>query len=93
MSGPIKSGDLAEVISGALGLNSPNVGLIVRVQSFAGEHSLHGRIWLCEAEYAELAQAGINTPPGTAHFAQSWLKKIEPPKVGGKTSKGRLQHA
>ena len=79
MNTPIKAGDLAEVISGALGLNSPNIGLIVRVLAFRGEHSKFGRIWRCEAEYAELAQPGVNVPSGTADFAQDWLKKIEPP--------------
>mgnify|MGYP003504654704 CR=1 FL=1 len=79
MNSPIKAGDLCEVINGALGYESPNIGLIVRVLSFAGEHSKHGRIWRCEAEYTELSQPGIKVPPGTADFAQSWLKKIEPP--------------
>jgi hypothetical protein len=79
MSTPIKAGDLCEVISGLLGLNSPNIGLIVRVLAFRGEHSQHGRIWRCEAQYAELGQPGVNVPPGEADFAQDWLKKIEPP--------------
>ena len=79
MSQPIKAGDLCEVISGLAGAWSPNIGLIVRVLSFQGEHSLHGHIWRCEAEYAELGQPGINVPPGAADFAQGWLKKIEPP--------------
>ena len=79
MNRPIEAGCLAEVISGATGNQSPNIGLVVKVLSFAGDHSLHGRMWLCEAEYAELAQPGSNVKGGHAHFAQSWLKRIDPP--------------
>lgn len=79
MSDPIKAGDLAEVIDGMQGNASPNLGLIVRVLHYAGDHSRHGRIWRCEAEYAVLGQIGANVPPGAADFAQSWLRKIEPP--------------
>lgn len=79
-SGPIKAGDLCEVVDGAQGRASPNLGLIVRVLSYAGDHSVHGRIWRCEAEYAVLGQVGVNVPPGAADFAQAWLRKIEPPK-------------
>lgn len=82
---PIKAGDLAEVISGVRGLNSPNRGLIVRVLSQRGDHSQYGRMWRCEAQYAELTQPGVNVPPGVADFAQSWLKKIEPPPSASKT--------
>jgi hypothetical protein len=79
MSQPIKAGDMCRVISGLAGARSPNIGLIVTVVEYRGEHSLHGPIWRCQAEYAELGQPGVNVPPGTADFAQSWLKKIEPP--------------
>lgn len=86
MSSPIKTGDLAEVIGGARGKESPNVGLVVRVLSFRGEHSQFGRIWRCEAEYAELHQPGVNCPPGQADFAQDWLRKIEPPPITDSTT-------
>jgi hypothetical protein len=76
---PIKAGDLAEVISGMQGKSSPNLGLIVRVLAYRGDHSQYGRIWRCQAEYAELGQPGVNVPPGEADFAQDWLRKIEPP--------------
>ena len=79
MSEPIKAGDLAEVVDGLQGKDSPNLGLIVRVLTYVGDHSLHGRVWRCEAEYAVLGQVGVNVPPGVADFAQSWLRKIEPP--------------
>lgn len=74
----IKAGDLAEVIGGMNGTASPNLGLIVRVLQFRGEHSQFGRIWRCEAEYAELGQPGVGCPPGQADFAQDWLRKLPP---------------
>jgi hypothetical protein len=77
---PIKAGDHCDVIDGARGKESPNVGLRVVVKAYRGEHTVFGRIWRCEAEFAELHQPGIDCPPGQADFAQSWLKKVEPPK-------------
>lgn len=85
MSEPIKAGDLAEVVNGLWGKESPNLGLIVRVLSYVGDHSKFGRIWRCEAEYAVIEQIA-KVPPGTADFAQSWLRKIEPPAQEGTTT-------
>ncbi len=91
MNEPIKAGDLAEVIDGLEGKASPNLGLVVRVLSYMGDHSKHGRIWRCEAEYAVLGQPGgkidsegtflpgSGITPGIADFAQYWLRKINPP--------------
>jgi hypothetical protein len=84
---PIKAGDLCEVVDGLLGKASPNLGLIVKVASFVGEHSQFGRIWRCDAEYAERGQPGKDVPGGMADFAQSWLRKIEPPKVSDQVTK------
>jgi hypothetical protein len=81
MNEPIRAGDLAEVIGGLNGTASPNIGLAVRVLRYVGDHSVLGRIWRCEAEYAVLGQEGRDVPAGTADFAQSWLRKIEPPKA------------
>lgn len=79
MSKPIQAGDLCEVISGMLGEKSPNIGLIVTVVSLVGEHSQYGRIWRCEAEFAERGQAPTVKVPGVmSDFAQDWLRKIEP---------------
>lgn len=73
---------MAEVIDGLQGKASPNLGLVVKVVSFVGEHSKLGRIWRCDAEYAERGQAGTDkVPGGMADFAQSWLRKIEPPPI------------
>jgi hypothetical protein len=79
MTKPIQAGDLAEVVGGFFGSESPNLGLIVKVLSLRGQHSTFGNIWRCEAQYAELGQPGIGCPPGQADFAQHWLRKIEPP--------------
>jgi hypothetical protein len=79
MTEPLNSGDRCEVIDGLQGKDSPNLGLVVIVRSFVGEHSKFGRIWRCEAEYAERGQAGVNVPAGMADFAQAWLRKLPPP--------------
>jgi hypothetical protein len=84
----ITKGDLCEVIGGVLGAKSPNLGLIVQVLAYVGDDPVFGRIWRCEAQYAELwrNQEGANaghpnkTPPGQADFAQDWLRKL-PPKT------------
>jgi len=78
MSEPIKAGDRAEVVDGLLGKASPNLGLIVKVRACVGEHSKLGRVWRCEAEYAQRGQMGVNVPGGLADFAQSWLRKLPP---------------
>jgi hypothetical protein len=75
---PIHAGDRCEVIDGLLGKDSPNIGLVVVVISYVGDHSKYGRIWRCEAEYAERGQPGKNVPDGQADFAQSWLRKLPP---------------
>ncbi|HEV2606878.1 MAG TPA: hypothetical protein VGT79_02740 [Xanthomonadaceae bacterium] len=76
MNEPIKQGDLCEVIDGALGAASPNIGLRVVVIQRDGEHSKFGPMWLCEGD-AELAQPGTrDVPLGRAHYAQAWLKKV-----------------
>ena len=76
MNRPIQSGDLAEIICGALGSVGPNVGKQVRVGLLRGEHSQHGRIWRVHGE-------GLVTEYGAVgaelDCAQSWLRRIEPP--------------
>jgi hypothetical protein len=74
---PIQSGDHAEIIEGALGTKGPNVGKTVRVVSLRGEHSEHGRIWRVEGEGLISEYGAVGT---TVDCAQSWLRKIEPPK-------------
>ena len=96
----IKKGDLCEVIGGVMGEKSPNLGLIVQVLAYVGDDPTFGRIWRCEAQYAELwrNQEGATpnhpntTPPGQADFAQDWLKKIDPPaKTDSKSTNKDLE--
>lgn len=81
MNEPIKAGDLAEVINGMRGKDSPNIGLIVKVVHRVYECPTLGVIWRCEAEHAERAEHRPNVPGGLADFAQDWLRKIQPPPI------------
>ncbi|MDO9235540.1 MAG: hypothetical protein Q7U28_05830 [Aquabacterium sp.] len=80
---PIQAGDHAEIIEGALGTKGPNVGKTVRVACLRGEHSEHGRIWKVEGEGLISEYGAVGT---TVDCAQSWLRKIEPPKESSKNS-------
>lgn len=93
MSASVKAGDLAEVVGGLLGEKSPNLGLIVQVVNCVGEHSKFGRIWACDAEYAERGQTGTRDCAGLVDFAQDWLRKIEPSPTPAKVkSKELVEH-
>lgn len=83
MKQPIKTGDLAEVIGGMLGADSPNLGLVVLVGQRVFECSTYGPIWRCEAQYAVRgpSTATSKVPGGFTDFAQDWLRKIEPPAL------------
>lgn len=85
MSEPVKAGDMAEVVGGLGRGKSPNIGLRVSVVSLQGEH---GRVWRCTGDgIQQLTDAGTYAVTGWADFAQSWLRKIEPPS--GTSQKGR----
>lgn len=73
-----KQGDLAEVIGGALNLT--NVGKIVRVMNYRGEHSQYGPIWHCAAEDCELVTEYGGVGIG-ADFADDWLRPLPPEKT------------
>ena len=77
MREPIKSGDLAQIIEAALGTKGPNIGKIVRVGKLQGEHSVLGRIWRVHGEGLVTEYGAVGNE---ADCAQSWLRKIEPPK-------------
>lgn len=86
MNRPISSGDMARVIDGLTGKDSPNIGLIVTVGQKIYECPKLGNIWRCQAEYAEVIRHGKSgCPPGYGDFAQSWLKRIEPDAPPAKT--------
>ena len=78
MSEPIKTGDRATIIAGALGDKGPNVGKRVTVGSLRGEHSQHGRIWRVHGE-------GLITEYGFAgtevDCAAAWLRKDPPAPI------------
>lgn len=88
MKEPIKSGDLAEIIEGALGNQGPNIGKHVRVGLLQGEHSVYGNIWRVHGE-------GLTTEYGATgtelDCAQSWLRKIEPPKTPSESTKTKKE--
>ena len=69
----IKLGMLCRVIGGTDNLN---VGKIVKVTSFEGEHSQLGNIWRCTTQgkflVTEYGGVGIS-----ADFAEDWLEPIE----------------
>jgi hypothetical protein len=85
MREPIKAGDLCIVVNGLMGLDSPNIGLIVMVKQYVGDEQTLGRIWRCEAEYGERIQPRPNIPMGLLDFAQDWLRKIDPAPVDNRT--------
>lgn len=70
----IYQGVLCKVIGGTDNLN---VGKLVRVSSFQGEHSQYGRIWRCTAVGCSLVTeyGGVGI---SADFAQDWLEPIPP---------------
>ena len=78
---PLQAGDLAEVISGMLGDESPNKGLIVKVMHRVYECPQLGVIWRCEAEFGIQHDTTRTAAPGVLDFAQSWLRKIDPPAM------------
>lgn len=85
MKKPIQAGDLAEVIGGMLGAQSPNLGLIVKVKHRVFECPVLGVLWRCEAEFGVRARDDRpKVPSGQLDFAQDWLRKIEPPPLPDK---------
>lgn len=78
MSEPIKSGDICEVIDGAFGNDSPNIGKHVTVHGLRGEHSVYGRIWLCAGKNLVTEYGGYGTH---ADFAACWLRKLPPDPI------------
>ena len=82
MNEPIKTGDRCEVVEGVFGKDSPNLGKIVTVISYEGDHSVHGRIWMCRGKGLATEYGGVGEQTS---FAQSWLRKLPPeilpPKV------------
>lgn len=82
MSEPIKTGDRATIIAGALGDKGPNVGKRVTVGTLRGEHSQHGREVECENMARKFAGAFLDgafyqsniAPTPAAQAAESVLE-------------------
>ena len=89
MSSVFKSGDLAVVVSGSRGTDSPNIGLVVKLIERDGFHSVHKNIWLCESRDA-IPNMAIHSLRKHLHFAEAWLKKYEPPPVKSQEKKVEL---
>lgn len=73
-NGRISAGVVCKVIGGVDGLN---IGKIVKVASFQGDHSKYGRIWRCTAQDCSLITeyGGVGI---AADFAQDWLEPLPP---------------
>lgn len=78
MQEPLKRGDLAEIVEGAHGKDSPNIGHQVTVGLYRGDHSKYGRI-------VRVHGKDLITIWGTygdeIDCPVIWLKKIEPPPI------------
>lgn len=90
MSEPLKAGDLAEVINGLGRGKSPNIGKIVTVGKFMGESYYYGAIRHCTGPgVMQLSDSGAYVVTNEADFPVSWLRKIEPPRVGTHATRRR----
>ena len=78
MSEPIKSGDIAVIVAGALGDKGPNIGKTVTVGTLRGEHSKYGRIWAVSGENLVTEYGAVGS---SLDCAAIWLRKIEPPRL------------
>jgi hypothetical protein len=91
MSAPIQSGDLCQVIAGALGARSMNKGREVIVmhrngeeliiQTLEGTESL-GLVWRCRSKdglpfVRHDPTAFRDVPANQADFAAAWLRKLD----------------
>ena len=87
MNAPIKQGDLAIIIAGALGAKGPNIGKQVTVGKLQGEHSEYGRIWRVHGENLVTEYGAVGSEPDCA---ASWLQKLPP--VATKPKQEALSH-
>lgn len=70
----VAPGVLCEIVGGALH-PSPNLGKIVEVIKYQGEHTLHGPIWQCKFPDSNgITEYGVVA--NLMDFAEDWLKPI-----------------
>lgn len=69
---------MAFVELGAMGADSPNVGLIVECVSLAGEHSVHGPIWNVSTPGPREIVTEFGATGLVGQMADDWLRPIPP---------------
>lgn len=75
----VKQGVLCEIVGGAI-YPSPNLGKIVEVVSYQGDHTLHGPVWRCKGHGKDLvSEYGVVAV--ALDFAEDWLKPIPKEKL------------
>ena len=84
MTKPLGKGDVCEVINAVMRGKSTNIGKIVTIESFQGEHSQLGRIWRCSGKDLTAYNQEEPGTMGFADFPAEWLKRIDPPPVAPK---------
>jgi hypothetical protein len=82
-----KQGDLAIVECGAMGADSPNVGLIVECVSVAGTHSVHGPVWNVKTSGPREIVSEFGATGLTGQAADEWLRPI--PKDSARPDPGK----
>ena len=93
---PLKAGDKCRVINALGRSKSPNLGLIVTVQSRQygthGADSVYGPIWRCVGDgICQYNDMGGYEVMGFADFAEPWLEKIPPLKTPDKVQETETQ--
>lgn len=72
----VKVGDIARVIGG-VDCNANNMGQIVEVCSFQGQHTQYGAIWRCRSQQPLISEYGA--VGNFMDFADDWLEPIIDP--------------
>lgn len=71
-----KQGDLAIVECGAMGADSPNIGLTVECVSIVGVHSVHGPIWNVSTPGPREIVSEFGAKGLIGQMADEWLRPI-----------------
>ena len=84
MNEPIKAGDSAIIIRGALADKSPNIGKQVTVGKLKGEHTQYGRVWVVYGEQLITEYGVVGTQ---LDCPAAWLQKTPALRVKDKQKK------
>lgn len=71
-----KQGDMAIVELGAMGADSPNIGLIVECLTIIGTHSVHGPIWAVKTSGPREIVTEFGGTGLIGQMADDWLRPI-----------------